>query len=370
MIVKKDEEGETVRAIQWERVAAILISILVGMALAYLFLQYALPLLLPFLLAYGISLLIRPAANTFSARTRLPRGICSVVLLLLVFGLGGWGLWAGSVRLFSELGNLVERLLSKGGIFDAMDSLMLWMEGIGTRFGILSASEEGSAQAFYDGVMQMVGNMLSSLASRLPEVAASLFSALPSVAFFLIVSVVACFYFCTDGVSITRAFGSFLPRRWQQKLPRVRESLRDVFRKYVRAYGLLLVLTFALLLIGFWILRVEYAFLLAFLIALADLLPVIGVGTILIPWGIVMLLQKNFYLGFGLLILYLVIFLIRQVAEPKVLGKSLGLHPLLTLFATYVGFSLFGLLGMILAPIVALFVKRVLNLPSTEKRVQ
>ncbi len=353
--------------IRWERVAAVLISILSGGALAYLFLRYAMPLLLPFLLAYGISLLIRPAANKFSVRTRLPRGLCSVFLLLLVFGLGGWGLWAGSVRLFSELGNLVERLLSEGGIFDAMDSLMLWVEQMGARFGLFSAAEEGGAQAFYDGVMQMIGNMLSSLASRLPEVAASLFSALPSVLFFLIVSVVACFYFCTDGISVTRGLGSFLPREWQQKLPRVKENLRDVFRKYVRAYGLLLVLTFALLLIGFWILRVEYAFLLAFLIALADLLPVIGVGTILIPWGIVMLLQKKFYLGFGLLILYLAISLIRQVAEPKVLGKSLGLHPLLTLFATYVGFSLFGLLGMILAPVIALLGRRLLS-PQIKKQ--
>jgi predicted PurR-regulated permease PerM len=137
--------------------------------------------------------------------------------------------------------------------------------------------------------------------------------------------------------------------------------LRDVSRKYIKAYGILLLLTFALLLIGFWILGVEYAFLLAFLIALADLLPVIGVGTILIPWGIIMLIQKEFYLGFGLLILFLAISLIRQVAEPKVLGKSLGLHPLLALFATYVGFTLFGLLGMILAPIVALLGKRLLS---------
>ena len=104
------------------------------------------------------------------------------------------------------------------------------------------------------------------------------------------------------------------------------------------------------------------------MIALADLLPIIGVGTILIPWGIVMLLQKNFYLGFGLLILYLVISLIRQVAEPKVLGKSLGLHPLLTLFATYVGFSLFGLLGMILAPILLLIVKRLLKEERCENK--
>ena len=144
-------------------------------------------------------------------------------------------------------------------------------------------------------------------------------------------------------------------------MPRIGDAMRDIFRRYIKAYGILLAMTFALLLVGFWTLRVEYAFLLAFLIALADLLPVIGVGTVLIPWGIVMLLQKQFYLGFGLLILYLVISLVRQVAEPKVLGKSLGLHPLLTLFATYVGFTLFGLLGMILAPVAALLAKRLLS---------
>ena len=346
--------------IRWERVAAILICVLAGGALLYLIFRYALPLLLPFLLAYAVAWMIRPVANKISKKTHLPRGLCSVVLLLVVFGLGGWGLWAGSVRLIAELGNLVERLLSDGGIFDAMDSLMLWAEKIGTRIGFLSM-REGNTQAFYDSIMQMVGNLLSSLASRLPDLAASLFSALPSVLFFLIVSVVACFYFCTDGVSITRSFGAFLPLRWKQKIPQIKENLRDVLKKYVKAYGVLLLLTFALLLVGFWILQVEYAFLLAFLIALADLLPVIGVGTILIPWGIVMLLQKQFYLGFGLLILYLIISLIRQVAEPKVLGKSLGLHPLLTLFATYVGFTLFGLPGMILAPIVALLAKRLLS---------
>ena len=349
------------KEIRWERVAAILICVVAGVALAYLFLQYVLPLFLPFLLAYGISMLIRPLANKFASRTRLPRGLCASVLLLFVFGLGGWGLWAGSVRLITELGNLVERLLSDGGIFDAMDSLMLWVENMGARFGFLSA-EAGNTQAFYDAAMQMVGNVLSSLASRLPELAGNIFSALPSILFFLVVSVVACFYFCTDGMQITHKMASFLPQKWQQKLPRVKESLRDVFRKYIKAYGILLALTFVLLLVGFWMLRIEYAFLLAFLIALADLLPVIGVGTVLIPWGIVMLLQKNFYVGFGLLILYLAISLIRQVAEPKVLGKSLGLHPLLTLFATYVGFVLFGIVGMILAPIVALLGKRLLSL--------
>lgn len=353
--------------IRWERISAVFISILAGAVLGFLILKYALPLLLPFLLASLVAALIRPVANKFSARTHLPRGLCSVLFLLIIFGLGGWGLWIGSVRLLSELGNLAERLLSDGGLFDAIETLRLWIEQLGERFGIASYAQGEGGQQFYDGVMQMLGNMLSSLASRLPEVAASLFSALPSVVFFLVVSVVACFYFCTDGEVVTRGLNSLLPRKWQQKMPQIKESARDVLRKYVKAYGLLLALTFALLLVGFWLLRVEYAFLLAFLIALADLLPVIGVGTILIPWGIVMLLQKQFYIGFGLLILFLIISLVRQVAEPKVLGKSFDLHPLLTLFAIYVGFSLFGLLGMILAPIVALLIKRVLSLQTTTR---
>ena len=366
MIVKK-QGGKKMKEIRWERISAILICVLSGGTVLYLLFRYALPLLLPFLLAYAISCLVRPLANKFSSRTHLPRGLCATVLLLLVFGVGGWGIWAGSVRLVTELGNLAERLLSDGGIFDAMDSLMLWVENIGAQFGLLSQGE-GNVQAFYDAVMQMVGNILSSIAARLPELAASLFSALPSVLFFLIVSVVACFYFCADGVQITHRLSTFLPQKWQLKLPRIKESLHDIFRKYIKAYGILLALTFSLLIVGFLVLRIEYAFLLAFLIALADFLPVIGVGTILIPWGIVMLLQKNFYIGFGLLILYLVISLVRQVVEPKVLGKSLGLHPLLTLFATYVGFSLFGIVGMIIAPVVVLLCKQLLRLQASREK--
>ena len=347
--------------VRWERVAAILVSVLAGAASVYLLFRYVLPLFLPFLLAFAVSALIRPLASRLAGRTRLSRGLCAVLLLLLVFGLGGWGLWLGSVRLLSELGGLVERLLSDGGVLDAMDTIREWIEKMGARFPFFLPDGEGGAEELYERVMQMVGDMLSSLAARLPELAASLFSALPSVLFFLIVSVVACFYFCTDEGSVTKGLASLLPQKWQEKLPRVRKNLRDVFKKYVKAYGILLLLTFALLLVGFWILGVEYAFLLAFLIALADLLPVIGVGTILIPWGAVMLLQKRFYLGFGLLILFLAISLVRQVAEPKVLGKSLGLHPLLALFATYVGFVLFGLLGMILGPVIALLCKRLLS---------
>ena len=94
-----------------------------------------------------------------------------------------------------------------------------------------------------------------------------------------------------------------------------------------------------------------------FLIALADLLPVIGVGSIMIPWGLILLLQKNYYIGFGLLILYLIISLVRQIAEPRIIGKSLGLHPLLALLASYAGLTLFGFWGMLFSPIATILIK-------------
>ena len=126
------------KKICWERLAAILVSVLAGGVLLYLFFQHVLPLLLPFLVAYAISWAVRPAAHKLARRTRIPRGVLAVVFLLVIFGVGGWGLWVGSVRLVAELGKLVERLLSEGGIFDAMDSLMLWAKSIGARFGIFS----------------------------------------------------------------------------------------------------------------------------------------------------------------------------------------------------------------------------------------
>ena len=134
MIVKKTRGGMCVSEVRWERVAAILISVLAGTVSVYLLFRYAFPLFLPFLLAFAVSALIRPVANKLAGRTRLSRGLCAVLLRLLVFGLGGWGLWLGSVRLLSELANLVERLLSEGGMLDAMDAIKGWIDKMGSRF--------------------------------------------------------------------------------------------------------------------------------------------------------------------------------------------------------------------------------------------
>ena len=117
---------------------------------------------------------------------------------------------------------------------------------------------------------------------------------------------------------------------------------------------LLFLITFVELFVGFLILQVDYAFVLAILIAFVDFLPVLGTGAILAPWGIIALLTKNYFLGIGIIVLFVVMTVIRQIIEPKIVGKSLGVHPILTLIAIYLGYKLFGIVGMIFLPIAAL----------------
>ena len=155
---------------------------------------------------------------------------------------------------------------------------------------------------------------------------------------------------------------SVLPPALRARVPAWRQGLRRISWSYLKAYLLLLLLTFSALFLGFSILRVEYAFLLALLTALVDLLPVLGVGTVLVPWALILLLQRQFYTGFGLLILFFVLLLLRQIAEPRLIGKSLGIHPLLALFAGYAGWWLLGFWGLLLGPFVAVLGKTLLGL--------
>ena len=120
--------------------------------------------------------------------------------------------------------------------------------------------------------------------------------------------------------------------------------------KLIKGYAILMLMTFLELLAGFLILRVKYALLLSLLIAVVDILPVLGTGTVLIPWGIAGLILKNTALGIGILVLYAVITVIRNFAEPKIIGKQIGINPLFTLLSMFIGIKLLGFAGVIIFP--------------------
>ena len=349
---------------KWETRAAIVICIAAGVATLLLGVRLLLGVLLPFVLAWGLSLLIAPAANALTRKTGIPRAVWAVLLLLLVLGGLIAAISAGVARGVRELEELLAALpagedLPDGEPIDWFGKItagvgMFRRAGVGEKYGVFR-------ERFNAMVSEALSSLAGTLSAELPGLAGKLIAAMPSVLLFAVVTVIAGFYFCVEPGQVGKFLSAHLPQRWAGRLPSLRARAKSISFRYLRAYLLILLVTFAQLFVGFLILRVRYAFLLSLLIAVVDFLPVLGVGTVLIPWAVVALFQKNFYLGFGLLILYVAVTVLRQIIEPRLIGKSLGLHPLAALIAGYAGWRWFGFLGMALGPIAATAVGAVLR---------
>lgn len=172
----------------------------------------------------------------------------------------------------------------------------------------------------------------------------------PSFLISCIVSVAAGCYIAADFRGLSKFVVGVIGKRTYENCVKIKNILVGSVFKLLKGYAFLMLLTFSELFIGFLVLRVKYALLLGLLIAVIDILPVLGTGTVLIPWGIAELLFENTALGIGLLVLYAVITVIRNFAEPKIIGRQMGINPLFTLLSMFVGIKLLGFAGVIIFP--------------------
>lgn len=367
------------RPFDWQRLAAILFCTAVGILALWLAFRYALGILLPFLAAWLLSRAVKPLTEKICRRAPIPRGVCAAGLVILtVSGAAGLAI-AGVRRGVGELSRLVSELTADTeGLVGAVEALLSKVESVSSHIPFLRRFEDAP---FYADLCASVDSLVESgvaklteaITARLPGAAMTVAGLVPAAFIFLTVTLLACYYFTADDGRLGKALGAALtriaPAPLRDRLPPIGRRLRRLGRQYLRACLLLGLLTFCLSFIGLAILRVPYAFILALLLAVVDLLPLLGTGVILIPWGMICLLLGQVRLGIGLLILYGAATLIRQVLEPKLIGEGLGLHPLVSLFSMYAGLRLFGVWGMILAPLVAAGVRAVAGGDSTERQL-
>ena len=331
--------------------------------LGYLIIKYALGVLLPFVIAYFISLVISPAVRYLSKKMRLPRRLVAAVLVIFILFLLASLIYLGVSRLYEEIAGLVSRLEAKdesltaplGGLFSKVREFF-------SRFRFFEAIEEVSGiEDVGKRVSAALFDSIYSLLSKIPESIASLIGKAPRLLIAFFVTVMASYYFVCDMDKIKSGIRSVLPRESCVSVTRFASRARVAMKKYVRGYLFIMLITFSEVFVGLSLLRVKYSFLLALVIAAVDVLPVLGAGTVLLPWAAIMLFMQNYRLGLGLIVLYGVMSVIRQLIEPKIIGKSLGLHPIVSLFSMYAGLRVFGVTGMILGPAVSLMVKTYLG---------
>ena len=339
-----------------EYFAHLTIGALGIVAFAYLFFRYVFFAISPFLIGWTVAFCVRPVAARLAELTRLSRRTVSAiigtvsVLSLLTLAVG-IVIYAGS-----EAWDFISSLGERGDIFNKIEEF----------FKPLDALFEGSELAERLGaqISEAVKGAISKLAGGIVSFLSAFFSEIPRVVIFIIISSLATVYFCLDLELVNGAVKSVLPRKIGHWLSKFKSEFFIFLLRYLRSYLALAFITFIVMIFGFMIMKIPFAVFLAFLVALVDLLPLLGVGAVLVPWGVFELVAGSHGRGIGLLILFLVSWLLRQATEAKIVGKSLGLHPLLSLAMLYIGYSFFGFWGLFLVPPVVVALQSVLRKKS------
>lgn len=305
--------------------------------------------LMPFVIGFLIAFLLKPIVHKITEKLGDKKWI-SLLVILAFYAVFAFLLFWLFVGLFTSIQRFAKTLPSfyQNTLYPALEQMIVYFSGFVEDLNpsILSVLDEITGSLFdsLEGIVKM-------LSSGALNVLTKLVSAVPSLLVSVSVAIISSFFFTMDYQKLVRVPLSYVPAKQRLLLLDIKESLISVLGKYLRAYAILMSLTFVELSIGFFILKVNNPVGVAAAIAAVDILPVFGTGGVVIPWVIVEAVTGNISFAIGLAILYLIITLIRNILEPKVVGDQIGLHPLLTLMSIFVGVKLFGFWGLVAFPV-------------------
>ena len=333
------------------RYADLVVLVIGVILLSYLCFKYILIYTLPFIIGWFLAFAVRPPASYFAKKLKMKPKVVRLMLTVLMFA-AVFGLSALAVWLLSrEIWELLAGIGRGDSSFDEFITGFTSPEGLfGRLFGNFSSYVADALYSVFTSMLNSLGSIVSTAVSVIPK---SLL--------FIVITVIASAYFAVGLEEVNSAVKRALPKNVCDLLVKIKDGFLSTLLKYLRSYLLLLAITFVEMLIGLLLLRAPYPLVMAIIIAVLDLLPVIGVGFVLIPWSVWSFAIGKTPFGIGLLVLFAFHTVLRQVIEPKIVGKNLGMHPLLTLIFIYVGYSVFGFIGIILVPIFTVLVNVTLD---------
>ena len=341
----------------YKKILVIAFYCLIAGIFLFVFFKYLLGLLLPFLIAFGVSLCIRPLAEKFHKRTGIPKKLLCVVLVLVILAFLGLLMFLLVDKLIFEMREIFSYAAKNADVW--ISQTVEYINKLSDKFPFLDAfaNEEELKSVLSD----LAETMLAKFTQNVPSALSRIIVVLPKLLFVSLILIMASYYFCADIDDIYSFFSSMFPQKISKVIPSVSKRLKNVGVNIAKGYLLTMFLTFVQLYIGFLILKTDYAFSLALITAFVDILPIIGVGTVLIPWAAVKLIAGSYYQGFGLLIVFSVVSVVKEIIEPRIIGKSIGLHPLATLFSMYLGLEICGFVGLITFPALVICIKSLLG---------
>lgn len=331
-------------------VILIIIGIYIGIKLAVFY--------MPFLIAFIISLMIEPAIRYLMKKMNLTRRMSSIIIFLLVFSIIIGSVTWGIVSLISESTNLLQTL----NIY--IDKAYTQIQETIGKMNITKISISNNvfnlAQDALTEIVFKVSKWLTEFLTKLISVITSI----PTIAIYTVITILSLFFICTDRIYILDLMEHHMPSKWVQKIAIHIKEITKNLGGYLKAEATLILVSFIISVIGLYILKfiglnVRYPLLIALAIGFVDALPILGAGTVMIPWAIASALNGDIRLGSAIIVLWIIMSVVRQFLEPKIVSGKIGIHPIFTLIAMYTGYKIIGVMGMLVGPIVLIILKSI-----------
>lgn len=348
----------------------------------YLFMKFAFWLVAPFIAAFLIAMFLQKPVRAISKKTKIKKNIIAAVAVLLILAVLASLLVLVGYRIFVEFRGLGQYLMSK---LDDLPNLIQTAEAwLISHIAFLPDSLEATAAEalgdFADRLLLLVGEQKNTLGqvqtessgvdlSFLATPLGGLLSTAKQIPAFLtavLISIIACFFLTCDYDNFTQMIKSSVSEQHEASLVKTKRLFGDILGKMVKSYATIILITFCEVAIGLNVLKLigvyggGYIIAISIVTALVDIFPVLGTGTVMVPWAIISFFSGNYGLGIGLLVLYAAITVIRQILEPKLVSMNVGMHPVITLMGMYLGVQLFGVIGIFALPI-TFFLLKALN---------
>lgn len=321
---------------------AVAVLLLVVLLLPRLLLWF-----MPFVMAGIISMIASPLVRFFEEKIKLKRKVGSAFVIIVVIALVVLVLYLVGAKLIEEgLGLL-------GALPEMWDSMKEDLASVGESLNGIYARLPEETQITITNLGDQVGEFMAGLFERIgtPTITAAgnFAKQLPSVLIGIIMCLLASYFFVADRYQIGSWIRKYTPASIMDRYDMIRRSILKSVGGYFKAQLKIEVWMYLLLVIGLSVLRVNYALLIAVGIAFLDLLPFFGTGTVMVPWAIIKIFSGDYKMAIGLLIIWGGGQLARQIIQPKIVGDSIGVAPIPTLFLLYIGYKLGGVVGMIIA---------------------
>lgn len=337
----------------WTTVAKNIAIFVCSLILIFVSLKLAV-FYMPFLIGFIISMMIEPLIRKLADKAGIERKFSAIIVLIIIFSiLVGLIVW-GVITLITESSSLLE-------------SLNIYVEKISVfiqKFKIDDIKLPGKVTEIIENCTSKLLNWLTTFTTNFLTSTLQKVTLIPVAFIYITITILSTYFLCADKFYILDQVEHHVPRLWVKRCIKHLREITSILGNYLKAEATLIIISFFIILIGLYVgkfagLKIEYPLLCALGIAFVDALPILGSGTVMLPWAVFSFVDNNVSLGLLLIGLYIFTLVVRQMIEPRLVSNKIGIHPIFTLIAMYTGFKVIGIIGLFLGPIILIILKNI-----------